>query len=897
SLLAARALARVREALGADLPLRALFEAPTPAALAQVAEAANQDVALPPLRPIPRGGELPLSFAQERLWFLDQLAPGGSAYSIPVAVRLRGSLDVGRLGRSLSEIARRHEILRSSFPVAQGRPVLRIAPVLPLDPARVDLTGLPAGWEDEVARLIGEEAVRPFDLERGPLARAALLRLAADEHVLLLSLHHTVADGGSIEILLRELGALYREAPLPELPVQYADFAAWQRSWLSGASLDTQIAWWCEHLDGAPAVLDLPADRPRPPVPSQRGGVRPLRIPAEVTRELSALGRREGATLFMVVLAGLEALLHRYTGRDDLVVGAPVAGRDSRETEGLIGLFVNTLALRVRLDAAAPVRGLLAQVRQTLLAAHAHRHVPFEKVVEELRPGRDLSHAPIFQVLLTFQAHSIAPGLPGVELEPVASEVRTAKLDLTIGLAEGPDGLTGALEFNRDLFDPATAVRMAGHLENLLRGIAAAPGERVAALPLLGEAERLQVAVEWNERPALAPADFCLHEIFRLQAARTPDAVALYDGDQRLTYAELARRSGCLAARLRELGVGPEVRVGVFLQRSADLVVGLLGILQAGGAYVPLDPAYPAERVAFMLEDAGASAVLVHESLRERLPAEAADLPVVVLDTEKLTGEDEPPPSGVLPENLAYLIYTSGSTGRPKAVAIQHASAAALLRWAEEAFSDEELAGVLAATSISFDLSVFELFVPLSRGGAVVMAENALALPALPERDRVTLVNTVPSAMAHLVQTGGVPASVGTVNLAGEPLPSALAGRVYQTGTVRRLMNLYGPSEDTTYSTEAFVVPGDRREPTIGRPLPGTWGYVLDASGELAPAGAPGELLLGGAGLARGYLGRPELTAERFVPDPFSGVPGARLYRTGDLTRRLPEGELQYLGR
>ncbi|HEU4751605.1 MAG TPA: condensation domain-containing protein, partial [Armatimonadota bacterium] len=537
SLLAARALSRVREALGAELPLRALFEAPTPAALARMAETAVHGVALPPLLPIPREGELPLSFAQERLWFLDQLAPGSAAYNIPVAVRLRGRLDVSRLAASLTRIVHRHEVLRSRFPIEHGRPVLRVEPVLLLAPARVDLSGLPLPLRQvEEARLVAAESVRPFDLEHGPLVRSALLRCSADDHVLLLNLHHAVADGGSLEIFLRELGACYGGTPLPELPVQYADFAAWQRSWLSGERLQREIFWWRGHLDGAPAVLDLPSDRPRLPVPSQRGGVRPLHVPADLTRDLWDLGRREGATLFMVVLAGLEALLHRYTGQNDLVVGTPVAGRDLRETEGLIGLFVNTLALRVRLDAAAPVRSLLGRVRDTLLAAHTHRHVPFEKVVEELRPERDLSHAPIFQVLLTFQVLSAPSGLSGLELELVANEARMAKLDLTIGLAEGPDGLTGSLEFSRDLFDPATADRMAGHLENLLRGIAATPDERLATLPLLNDVERLQLLEEWNVRSVETDGPF-LHEAFRAQAARTPEAVALYDGSERLTYA------------------------------------------------------------------------------------------------------------------------------------------------------------------------------------------------------------------------------------------------------------------------------------------------------------------------------------------------------------------------
>ncbi|HYO16989.1 MAG TPA: amino acid adenylation domain-containing protein, partial [Thermoanaerobaculia bacterium] len=901
SLLAARALARVRDAFAVDLPLRAFFEAATPAALAERVDelrAASRGFALPALQPVPRGGDLPLSFSQERLWFLEQLAPGSAAYHIPTAVRLRGALSPELLGRSLTEVARRHEALRTSFPASGGRPVQRIAPDLSLAPPRVDLSGLaPEAREREARRLTSEEAARPFDLERGPLARAVLLRLDGAEHLLLLTLHHIVADGWSIEVLLRELAALYQGSPLPDLPVQYADFSAWQRAWLCGDLLVRQTAWWRERLAGAPAVLELPAEHPRPPVPSGRAGWRPVHVPADLTRGLQALGRQEGSTLFMVVLAGLDALLHRYTGQEDLVVGTPEAGRDALETEGLIGLFVNTLALRVRLTGALPARALLAAVRSTVLDAHDHRHLPFEKLVEELRPERNLSHAPIVQAMLAFQSRTGAARLPGLTLEPVESEAPAAKFDLMLGLAETEDGLAGGLEFSRDLLEPATADRMARHLLVLLRGIASSPDSCLADLPMLTTAERAQLLVEWNERDTAPPAGPCLHEAFEIQAARTPDAVALYAGTDRLTFDALKRRADRIARRLRRLGVGPESRVGVFLERSADLVAGLLGILKAGGAYVPLDPAYPADRLAFMLEDAGVSALLVQESFLPRLP-EAA-VPRVVVDAAGDANADaaaEPLPR-TLPGNLAYLIYTSGSTGRPKAVAIEHASAAALLRWAHETFDAAELAGVLAATSISFDLSVFELFVPLSMGGSVVLAENALALPSLPERGRVTLVNTVPSAMAHLVQTGGLPPSVVTVNLAGEPLPGALVARIYAQGIVRRVMNLYGPSEDTTYSTAAFIAPGSGSEPAIGRPLPGTRAYVLDPAGQPVPVGVPGELFLSGAGLARGYLGRPGLTAERFVPDPFAAAPGARLYRTGDLVRFMPDGQLQFLGR
>ncbi|HKV12552.1 MAG TPA: amino acid adenylation domain-containing protein, partial [Thermoanaerobaculia bacterium] len=732
------------------------------------------------------------------------------------------------------------------------------------------------------------EAARPFDLSQPPLLRAALLRLGEREHRLLLTLHHIVSDGWSQAILLSELTVLYeafavgRLSPLPEPAFQYADFAAWQQRWLSGETLERQLAAWRRRLAGAPDVLDLPADRPRPAVRSARGGHVDVEIPAVVARAADRLARREGATPFMLLLAAFDALLYRYTRQDTILVGSPIAGRNRSETERLIGFFVNTLVLRVDVGKAASFRDLLERTREVTLDAYEHQDLPFEKLVEELRPERNLSHTPLFQVMLVVQnLPAVRSEISGLALESLEVDNRTSKFDLSLGLAPREDGIAGSIEYSADLFDAPTAQRIAGHFRTLLAGAVADPGARLGDLPLLTAAERDQILVDWNERGTAPAADLCLHELFAAQAARTPDAVAVIDAAERVTYGELDRISNLVAHRLRELGVGPEVFVGVLLDRSVDLVASLLGILKAGGAYVPLDPAYPRQRIDFMLEDSGARVLLTPSVLAGWRSGTAAP----------------PPPGLAAPGNLAYVIYTSGSTGRPKGVAIEHRSAVAFALWAREVFPAEELSGVLASTSVCFDLSVFELFVPLAWGGRVVLADNALHLASHPAAGEVRLVNTVPSAIAELVRMGAIPPSVLTVNLAGEPLKNALVQEIYGRGTIERVLNLYGPSEDTTYSTFTLAARGSGKEPTIGRPIVGTRLYLLDPEGSPVPVGVPGGLYLGGAGLARGYFGRPDLTAERFVPDPFSGKAGDRLYFTGDLARYGPTGEIEFLGR
>ena len=908
SLVAARVLARVGEAFRVELPVRSLFECQTVAdfAVQLNAAAVGDDLSCATaIAPAPHAERARLSFAQQRLWFLDQLGLGREAYNVPVAVRLTGHLERAALEFALREIVGRHESLRTSFAAASTGPVQvfaeRVACRVPLD----DLSTLgEAAREAELLRLAAEEARTPFELSAAPLMRARLLRLSEREHVLLLTLHHIVSDGWSLGVLTRELTSLYEAylsgaaIPLMPLPIQYADYAAWQRRRLSGERFDAQLEYWAKQLGGELPLLGLPTDFPRPPVLAGRGETLPFRLPERLCGRLRELSRREGVTLYMTLLVAFQTLLHRYTGQEDILVGTPVAGRARPEAEGLIGCFVNTVVLRGDLSGDPTFMELLARARAVTLEAHANQEVPFEMLVERLRPERDLSHAPFFEVMFVLQnAPPPVLGLPGVEAHRLHIDNGSAKFDLTLAIFEGEGGLEGALEFSTELFRRATAERMLAHFTELLEGVVADPALRASELPLLPAAERRRLLAELaSEGPHLSAREATIHEMFEAQVGRSPETIALVYGTERLTYRELNARAERLAQQLRGLGVGPETVVAVLLERNVELVVALLGVLKAAGAYLPLDHTYPTERLRLMFEDSGAAVLLTQASLRDRLSGH--DATVVCLDAEEAPEEElESEGPQAAPDNLAYLIYTSGSTGRPKGVAIEHRSAVVMLRWARETFADDELEGMLASTSVCFDLSIFEIFAPLCWGGKVLLVENALSLTEMAAADEVTLVNTVPSAMTELLRLDGVPRTVKTVNLAGEPLPNSLAQRVYEQAGVGRVLNLYGPSEDTTYSTIAQVEKGSAEAVTIGRPINNTFAYLLDRHGRLVPEGIVGELYLGGAGLARGYLGRPALTAERFVPDAFSGEPGARLYRTGDLARWLPSGELEFLGR
>ncbi|HEX4494597.1 MAG TPA: amino acid adenylation domain-containing protein [Thermoanaerobaculia bacterium] len=893
SLLVARMAFQVRAAVGVELPLRTFFEARTVARLAAVVaqlrggDKSDRNAARPPLVPVPRQRELPLSFAQQRLWLLDQLAPGNPFYNLGGALRMTGPLDVTALGRALAEVVRRHEVLRTGFASVEGRPVQRIADAVGWELPAIDLGALPAALrEAEMRRTVTAQARLPFDLGRPPLLRAALLRLADAEHVLIFALHHIASDGWSMGVLTGEVAQLYaafaegRPSPLPELPVQYVDFAVWQRSWLRGEVLESQLAYWREGLAGAPPV-ELPTDRPRPPVQTFRGAFVRSRLSAELTAALSALGRERSSSLFMVLLTGFDALISRYTGLEDLVVGTPIAGRTRAVLEKLIGFFVNTLVLRTDLSGDPTVSEILARVRETAVGAYSHQDLPFEHLVEKLQPQRDLSRNPLFQLMFNLlgapPARDEAQGLTLTRLE---SSGGTSLFDLQVYLTDTGKGVAASWEYSTDLFDASTMARLARHFTTLLEGMAARPEARLSALPLLGAEERDQVVVAWNATGRLVPAG-CVHEWIADQAARSPEAVAVVFGGEPLTYRDLDRRANGLAHRLRELGIGPEVLVGLALERSPEMVVALLAVLKAGGAYVPLDPSYPAERLAYMREDSGLAAVLTRESVlaEEGEPA------------------DSPPASRVGPLNAAYMIYTSGSTGKPKGVQISHGALANFLASMAEEPGLGATDALLAVTSLSFDIAGLELYLPLMVGGRVVLASRDEAadgrrLQALMATAGITVLQATPATWRLLLEAGWPGDGKLKALCGGEAMAPALAASLRRR--VGSLWNVYGPTETTVWSTAEEIRDGGPI--SIGRPIANTGAYVLDSRGNPVPVGAAGELLLGGAGLARGYLGRPELTADRFVPDPF-GPPGSRLYRTGDLARYRVDGRLDCLGR
>ncbi len=929
SLLATRVASRLRADLSIELPLRRLFEAPTVAALAAVVERergalAAAGEAAPPLVRVDRGGALPASFAQERLWFLDRLEPGSAAYHLPLAVRLRGSLAVPLVGACLSEIVRRHEALRTTFTAPAGRPLQVIAPPRREEPPLIDLSPLPAAALVAEARRLGRlEAERPFDLAAGPLFRAALLRLAEVEHVALFTLHHVVTDGWSMGVLIGDFGRLYAAAaaglpsPLHELPIQYADFAIWQRGWLAGDELARQLGFWRAALAGAPAALDLATDRPRPAVQRSRGADRAFTLPGGASAALRRLSRERGATLFMTLLGGFEALLSRLTGQRDLVVGSTIANRGRAELEGLIGFFVNTLAMRADLSGEPSFGDLLARVRAASLSAYAHQDLPFEKLVEELRLPRDASRSPLFQVVFQMQnAPSSRLSLPGLELEPVEAVSQTAKFDLVLNVFERGEELAGVLRFNTDLFDATTAARLLAGYERLLSAAAAAPARRLMELDLLSAAERHQLVEEWSSGAAVEPPSApSLAALVAAQAAARPAAVAVVAGDERLSYGGLAAQAGRLASRLAAAGVGRGDRVGLLVERSGELVVAVVGTLWAGASYVPLDPGYPEERLRFALADSGVAAVVGAGDGFDAL-ALPAGVRRLRLEREPLAGSAarHQPPVAVGAADEAYVIYTSGSTGQPKGVSVTHGNVLRLLGATRAWFDFGTADAWTLFHSYAFDFSVWELWGALGHGGRLVVvpyrvsrsAESFLALLAA---ERVTVLNQTPSAFQQLTAAVasasalGMPsdlAALGTVVFGGERLePSQLAPWWERMGDEHpRLINMYGITETTVHVTYRRLRAAEGRGGSpIGVPIPDLRVHLLD--GELAPVpiGAPGEIAVGGAGVARGYVGLPERTAERFVPDPFGGEPGGRLYLSGDLARHRADGDLEVLGR
>ena len=798
----------------------------------------------------------PASFAQQRLWFIDQLAPGRATYNIPSALRIRGKLDVEVLTRTLEEVVRRHESLRTRFVAVGGEPQQVIEDQVNVQLPVLDLTGV-AGEEEreaEARRLAREEAQQPFDLQQAPLMRGKLLRLGGPNHVLLFTMHHIISDAWSMGVLIEEVSILYdafsggRSSPLPELPIQYADYSVWQRECLEGGMLEQQLAYWKQQLAGV-SMLQLPTDWPRPTALSQSGALCNFVIEANITSQLKKLAQEQGATLFMALLAAFQALLCRYTRQCDIAVGTPIAGRSSSDTEKLIGFFVNTLVLRVDLAGAPSFIELLQRVKKVTLEAYAHQDISFEKLVEVLSPERSLGSTPLFQVMIGLQ------NAPQSDLRLGAAELQafntvdngTSKFDLLLQVGEDGTGkLAASLQYNTDLFAASSVGRMTDHFRMLLIGIVTKPSQSIDAFPLLTTEEHKQVIEEWNRTTIYFPQEKCIPCLIEEQVVRTPEAVAVECEKVQLRYHELNARANQLAWWLRELGVGPETRVGLMVERSLEMVVAMLGVLKAGGAYVPLDARYPKERLRWMLEDTQPAVLLTHSSMETLLSPFAGK--IIRLDRERdeinrrsrknLTCE-------VSGNNLAYALYTSGSTGRPKAVGIRHSSAALLVKWAQEVFSVEELSGVLASTSICFDLSVYEIFAPLSCGGKVIVAGNVLELAEIPAREQVKLVNTVPSAMQELLRSQGLPRSVVTVNLAGEVLTTNLVKQLYELKSIKRVLNLYGPSEDTTYSTYAWIKKEEveatgRATASIGRPIMNTQAYVVDKRMEPVPIGVAG---------------------------------------------------------
>jgi amino acid adenylation domain-containing protein len=844
---------------------------------------------------------LPLSFAQERLWFLNQYLPDSTAYNVVKAVRFTGMLNQFALQRSLNEIVRRHETMRTTFSLLEVGPVQVIQPMYSVSLPVIDLESLPdTERESEVDRLIVAQVRMYFDLAKGPVARFKLLRLSQEDHVLLINIHHIVLDNWSWGIFLMELGVLYpafvsgRSSSLAELPIQYADFAVWQRR----ESMQVELAYWKRQLGGPLPILDLQTDRPRTAVRTFDGAHESLILPASMTAQLGELALQEGASLFMTLLAAFSVLLHRYSGQVDLLIGTPVSNRTLKQIENLIGFFVNTLVIRVDLSGQPSFREVMQRVRKVTLEAYTYQNMPFEQLVQELQPERHLTHSPITQILFGLQnASTPSLELPGLNVSILERRDRTPKSDITVLVTKETYGLRTFVEYDANLFDATTIMRLLEHWQMVLHSVVADPDECISTMSLLTNSER-RVLDELNATAARAPSTDYIHDLFKAQVARTPDTIALVYDDQHVTYRELNARADQLAHHLHGLGVRPETTVGICIERSPEMVIGMLGILKAGGAYLPLDPAYPQERLALMIEDTQAPVIVTQGSILAGLPECCSQR--VCLDTDWSTitaaAVTELTPSAT-PAQLAYIIYTSGSTGRPKGVAISHASAVALLDWARQAYAPHQLAGVLATTSICFDLSVFEVFAPLSWGGTVILAKDILQLPHLPASRRVTLINTVPSAMTEVVRLGVLPDAVRTVNLAGETVKQSLVQRIYRDGRVQQVYNLYGPTEDTTYSTCALTVYNEITDPPIGRPVTNTQVYLLDEHMQPVPVGVKGQIYIGGEGLARGYYNSPELTAERFLPNPFSHMPGARMYRTGDLAHHRPDGTIEFVGR
>jgi amino acid adenylation domain-containing protein len=911
SLKATQVVSRIRQQLKVELPLPVFFKSPT---IAGLSSALQQDGARVSVNgtAIMAGPadqtQVTASFAQRRLWFLDQLGQDREVYNIPYTLRIRGPQDERVLQQAFDNLAARHPSLRTTFADDLGQPVQVIAPPGPVEISLIDLTARPpAEREEEAQRLAYAESRQIFDLAKGPLWRVKLVRLDAQDHLLIWTMHHIISDGWSMWLLFNDLRACYeaansgRPANLPALPIQYADFSRWQRQWLQGEVLEKQLTYWKKRLGGPLPTLQLPMSRTRPRQQTFSGAIHTFALPPALTKALEELGRKQEATSFMTLLAAFKALLRRYSGQDDILVGTPIANRNRAEIEGVVGFFVNTLVVRTDLSGDPTFRELLRRIRQETVEAFAHQDLPFDLLVQELHPDRSSSHQPIFQVLFNY-LHAASQTFTSSGLTWTTRPVPngTSKFDLTMMVEETPEGLQSYFEYNTALFEPDAIARMAGHLVTLLEGFAADPDRKLSQFPLLTEAERKLLLVDWNNTQADYPRDRCVHQLFEEQAARTPERTAVVFGDRQLTFRELNERANQLAHHLKALGVGPEVLVGLYHERSVEMVVGLLGILKAGGAYVPLDPNFPKDRLAFYVEDSAMPVLVTQQRLVSELPAHKAKTVCIDTDWPAITknGTDNLGPTSTA-DNRVYVIYTSGSTGKPKGVQVLQGALSNFLNSMRKQPGLTENDTLLAVTTLSFDIHALEVWLPLLTGARLIVvskdiAQDGVKLLQLVEQTAATVLQATPATWRLLLEAGWKETKHLKALCGGEPMTVELAQKML--ARVGSLWNMYGPTETTVWST-IYQVPSVSGPIPIGRPIDNTQVYLVDQHNNPVPVGVVGELLLGGDGLARGYLNREELTKEKFIPDVYSGRPGARVYRTGDLARYLPDGNLECLGR
>ncbi|MFY7822882.1 MAG: amino acid adenylation domain-containing protein [Planktothrix agardhii] len=861
--------------------------------------------------PVSRDQDLPLSFAQQRLWFLQQLSPDSHSYNLLEALRLEGSLNLLALEQSLSELIRRHEILRTTFPMVEGQPIQRIAPPSPVSLPLEDLQGLSKNEQTEHLQEIAIAfSLKPFNLAKESLVQFKLLKLGSQEYVLLLKMHHIIYDGWSLSIFFGELSQLYAAfvqglpSPLAELSIQYADFSVWQRQWLTGEVLERQLNYWREQLTDAPTILELPTDYPRPPIPSFRGDGAIFRLDRGLTQRLKQLSQESGATLFMTLLAAFFVLISRYSGQLDVLVGSPIANRNSSAIEKLMGFFANTLALRGDLSGNPSFLVLLERVKQTTLSAYAHQDLPFEMLVERLQLDRDLSRNPLVQVMFSLQNTPQSEGsLSGLKIENLPLPIDTkARFDLEVNFWEVSDSLEAAWCYSTDLFTAGTITQMGQHFQNLLTAIAADPSLVIFELPMLSDAECHQLLVSWNETQTDYPQDKCIHQLFEEQVKHNPDSVAVVFEGQQLTYSELNSRANQLAHYLKSLGVETDELVAICIERSLEMIVGLLGILKAGGAYVPIDPDYPLERISFMLQDTQVKILLTQQSLLPSLPNHQAI--IVCLDKDWKQINQENLNSAVSADNLAYIIYTSGSTGTPKGVVVTHQAVNRLiLNTNYIQFTPDDC--VVQASNIAFDAATFEIWGALLNGAKIIILPKSVLLSpqefALSLKENQISVLFLTTALFNQL-ANLVPQAFNNLRcllFGGEAVDPKWVQEVRSKGAPQRLLHVYGPTENTTFSSWYLVenLPSTATTIPIGKAIANTQIYLLDKNLQPVPVGVVGELHIGGAGLARGYLNRPELTQEKFIPNPFSNYPDSRLYKTGDLARYLPDGNIEYIGR